>query len=134
MKIDLSKIDLGNGIIGLLVSSMTGHTGLKFGPEDDGVVGITTRISPKAKSLLQQFSEIGGVSQAVITRICIERGLGEISSLLLEYKKAKEEAERAESEEQEAIMAYDEEAVNAEVVNTLAELKKDAAARKSGKR
>ncbi len=130
MKVDLSKIDLGCGILGLLVSSMTGHTGLKFGPEDDGVVGITTRISPNAKSLLQQLSEVGGVSQSIITRICIERGLNEISSLLLEVKKAKEEAAKSEIEEFE----INEEAANAETVNTLSELKKMASDRKAGRK
>lgn len=133
MEIDLSKIDLGNGVLGLLVSSMTGHTSLKFGPEDDGVVGITTRISPNSKNLLQQLAEVGGVSQSIITRICIERGLSEISTLLVEYKKAREEAAAAEAAEMEAVVSHDAEAVNAEVINTLAELRKDAAARKGKK-
>lgn len=130
MAVDVSKIDLGNGILGLLVSSMTGHSSLKFVPEDEGVVGISTRISPNSKKLLEQLSEVGNVSQSIITRICIENGLNQISRLLVEYSTALEEAEAALAAEYEAEENYDEEAANAEVINTLAELRKRKASKK----
>ena len=133
MEIELEKIDFGKGYLGLLVGSMVGHTGLTFVPEDEGVVGISTRISPRSKKLLEQFSEIGGVSQAIITRICIESGLGQISQLLVEVKKAKEAASEAENAEYEAMAEFNPETFDTEVVGTLSALRKAASARKAAK-
>jgi len=134
MKVELGKMDYGQGLVGFLVNSMVGDSSLKFGPEDEGVVAITTRITPSDKKLLEQFSEVGNVSQSVITRICIEIGLKRISELLVEVKKAKEEAAALESAEYQARAEYDEEAEAAEIVDTLSELRKAAAARKAAKK
>lgn len=127
MKIELGKMDYGQGHLGLLVKSMIGDTSLKFTPEDEGVVGVTTRIAPVSKKLLEQFSELGGVSQSVITRICIECGLREISQMLVAVKEAKEEAEEQEALRYEEMAEYDEEKEAADIVNTLAELRKKGA-------
>lgn len=124
MKVELAKLDYGHGSVGLLVHSMVGDTSLKFTPEDEGVVGVTTRISPSSKKLLEQFSEIGGVSQSIITRICIESGLRNISELLTSVKEAKEQHEEQEQLRYSEMAEYDEEKEVAAAVKTLAELRK----------
>ena len=134
MKIELDKLDYGQGMMGFLVNSMTGSSSLKFGPEDEGSIAVSTRVSPKAKKLLEQFSEIGGVSMTVITRVCIESGLNHLAHLMSEVKAAKESAEAAESAEYEAMAEYDEEAEVAGMVDTLSELRKASSARKAARK
>jgi len=132
MEVDLSKMDYGQGMMGYLAKSMTGDSGLKFGPEDEGVIAISTRISPRAKKIVEQFSEIGGVAQAVITRICIETGLDQLAMLLEEVKKAKDAAYDAELEEHIAGAEYDEESFVAGIVGTLTALREESSAKKKG--
>lgn len=123
MKIELGKMDYGQGVLGLLVNSMVGDSSLKFTPDDEGVVGITTRVSPGAKKLLEALSAVGGVSQSVITRIAIERGLLQISDLLKAVKAAKEEAEAQDVIRYEEEALYDEEKEIADTVELLVELR-----------
>lgn len=131
MKIELEKIDYGQGMLGLLVYSMTGAGSLKFGSEDEGVIPVTTCVSSKAKKLLQQLSEAGGVSMTVITRTCIETGLDQLSQLLAEVKAAQEAARETESAMYEAHAAYDEDAEVSSILENLVELRKGSAARKA---
>lgn len=124
MKIELGKMDYGQGILGLLVKSMVGDSSLKFTPEDEGVVGITTRIAPGSKKLLELLAQVGGVSQSIITRVAIERGLNEIAELLKAVKVAKEEAEAQEILQYEAEADYDEDKEITNTVELLTELRK----------
>lgn len=124
MKIELGKLDYGQGILGLLVKSMVGDSSLKFTPEDEGVVGITTRIAPGSKKLLELLAQVGGVSQSIITRVAIERGLNEIAELLKAVKVAKEEAEAQEILQYESEADYDEDKEIASTVDLLTELRK----------
>jgi hypothetical protein len=126
MKIELEKMDYGRGMLGLLVNSMTGASSLKFGPEDEGSIAVSTRVSPKAKRLLEQFSEIGGVSMTVITRVCIETGLDQLAQLLGEVKAAKDARQASSDAEYVAMAEYDEEAEVTGILDTLAELRKNS--------
>lgn len=125
MKIELGKLDYGQGVLGLLVKSMVGDTGLKFTPEDEGVVGITTRIAPSSKKMLEQLAQAGGVSQSIITRLAIERGLSEIVELLKAVKAAKEEADAQDMlRYEEEAAAVDEDKEITDTVELLNELRK----------
>lgn len=134
MKVELGKMDLGHGSIGLLVYSMAGLGSLTFTPDDEGVIGISTRISPEAKKKIEDFASIGNVSQAIITRICIESGLEVISGLLLELKKAQEDSDANQADLWEKECSFDRQAYDAEVFATLSEFRKKSAARKAGRK
>lgn len=134
MKIELGKMDYGQGMMGFLAYSMVGDGSLKFTPEDEGNIGVTTRIDARSKKLLEQLAEVGGVTQTIIMRVCIERGLAELASILVEVKKAKEAAEQQEALQYQEQAEFDADAFNAEIVDTLAVMRKAAEARKAGRK
>lgn len=134
MKIELGKMDYGQGMMGLLAYSMIGDGSLKFTPDDEGDIGVTTRIGVRSKKLLEQLADVGGVTQTIIMRVCIDRGLAELASILVEVKKAKETADEQENLRYEEMAGYDADAHDAEIIGTLAEMRKAADARKAGRK